>query len=235
MSPRRIEQLLDELWLSAHSHVLEVGCGRGELIRMILGKFGCKAAGVDPDGEALHAAAAKLTEYKNDVTLHQCRFDEIEFSENQFDATFSIGVTHAFGAVGEALDNALRSLSRITKPGGVILIGDGYWRTEPDPSYLEAADLQKKELRSHTENIKSGEKIGLDCIYTARASYEEWDHFEGAFWMAAERELALHPNHPETRRTAERRRTWKRAYLEWGRATMGFGLYLFLKPPTRMD
>jgi len=137
--------------------------------------------------------------------------------------------------VGEALDSALGSLSRITKPGGVILIGDGYWRTDPEPSYLEAAGLQKEELRSHTENIESGEKIGLECIYNARASSEEWDHFEGAFWMAAERELVLHPNDPETTRTAQKRRTWKRAYLEWGRATMGFALYLFLKPPTRMD
>lgn len=227
-SPERIDDLLDELWLTADSNILDVGCGEGELILRLLQRFNCAAVGVDVMETAVHIAQQKTAHFTPNVTLHTAPFADLSFPANQFDACFSLGATHAFGEVGEALDNALASLKTITKPGGLIILGDGYWRQEPDPAYLQATGINKKELRTHAENIAAGQKIGLECIYAITASRQEWDHFEGAFWLAGERERVQNPDDAQIAEKVQRRRLWKNAYWQWGRETMGFGLYVFL-------
>lgn len=227
-NPERIDSLLDELWLEKSSNILDVGCGEGELILRLLQRFNCQAVGVDVDETAVKTAQQKVAKYAPNVTFHTAPFAEISLPANHFDACFSLGATHAFGDVGEALDNALASLKAITKPGGLIIIGDGYWRKEPDPAYLQMSGIDKKELRAHPENIAAGEKLGVECIYTLTATQAEWDHFEGAFWMAAERERLQHPDDPQIAEKVNHRRNWKNAYWQWGRETMGFGLYVFL-------
>ena len=227
-SPERIDNLLDELWLTDSSRILDVGCGEGELILRLLQRFNCQAVGVDVDETAVQLAQQKTANFASKVTFHTAPFADISFPANHFDACFSLGATHAFGEVGEALDNGLASLKAITKPGGLIILADGYWRQEPDPAYLQMTGIDKKELRSHAENIAAGQKIGLECIYAITASRHEWDHFEGAFWLAAERELLQNPGDAELAEKVQRRRIWKNAYWQWGRETMGFGLYVFL-------
>ena len=229
-SPERIENLLDELWLTADSKVLDVGCGEGELILRLVQRFNCEAVGVDVDETAVQTAHQKTANFAPNVTFHTAPFAELNFPANQFDACFSLGATHAFGEVGEALDNALASLKAITKPGGLIILGDGYWRQEPDPAYLQMTGIDPKELRTHDENIAAGQKIGLECVYAIKASRQEWDHFEGAFWLAAERDLLQNLGDAQLAAKVSRRRIWKKAYWQWGRETMGFGLYVFLVP-----
>ena len=228
LSPERIDSLLDELWLTGTSKILDVGCGQGELILRLLQRFNCQAVGVDVDETAVNIAQQKTASFAPNVTLHTAPFADLTFPANHFDACFSLGTTHAFGEIGEALDNALASLKAITKPGGLIILGDGYWRQEPDPAYLQTTGIDKRELRSHQENIAAGQKIGLECIYTITASRHEWDHFEGAFWLAAEREWLQNPEDAQMAEKVKRRRIWKNAYWQWGRDTMGFGLYVFL-------
>jgi len=230
-SPERIDKLLDELWLNADSKILDVGCGEGELILRLLQRFNCEVVGVDVDETAVKTAQQKTAPFAPNTTFHTAPFADLTFPAHQFDACFSLGATHAFGEVSEALDNALASLKAITKPGGLIILGDGYWRQSPDPAYLQATGIDPKELRSHQENIAAGQKIGLECIYTITASPQEWDHFEGAFWLAAEQELLQNPKNQESAEKVQRRRVWKNAYWQWGRNTMGFGLYLFLVQP----
>jgi hypothetical protein len=60
-------------------------------------------------------------------------------------------------------------------------------------------------------------------------SADEWDHFEGSF--AAKRYRLAHALESSEARNAaiERARRWHSAYMRWGRDTMGFGFYVFLK------
>jgi len=59
---------------------------------------------------------------------------------------------------------------------------------------------------------------------------DEWDHFEWSHRMKIEHEAALQPNDPAVAEKLQRSRQWRDGYLRWGRSTMGFGFYLFLKP-----
>ncbi len=71
-------------------------------------------------------------------------------------------------------------------------------------------------------------------LYAAAGSPDEWDHFEGSF--AGMRYRVAYAMEPGEARDAAIERTcrWHSAYLQWGRDTMGFGFYVFLKPHVQM-
>lgn len=228
--PETIHRLIDALWFPQEPLLLEVGCGHGALLKKLLSTFGGKVEGVEIDPKAVQAAKERLSDALERVHFHQKPFLECGFSENSFDGCFSLGATHAFGDTGEALDQAFLQLKQLTKPGGLIVLGDGYWKEPPPEAYIEATGLSPDELRSHQENIALASKHGLELVYAIRASEAEWDHFEGSFWMKAERERLQDPEDEQKQQKADRIRKWRDAYLKWGCETMGFALYVFVVP-----
>ncbi|ODA34053.1 SAM-dependent methyltransferase [Veronia pacifica] len=228
ISPSCIDNMLDELWLNEDSLVLDVSCGNGELIKRILEKFNCQAVVIEIDELAIAKAKENLESSSDQVTFHNAAFKDVELPKGVFDACFSLGSTHAFGDVGEALDNALSDMKSLIVSNGVIVLGDAYWRKEPDEEYLLATGIDPSELRSNVENIKAGNQLGLECVYIVHSSYQDWDTFESSSWLASERELLRDPNNIELLDKVKARRSWRDAYLKWGRETMGFALYLFI-------
>lgn len=232
LRPEKFDQLLAELWLDTSSNILDVGCGQGELILKILKAFHCRAMGVDTDKAELAIARKKLEGFGDSITLYDIPFQSIQFMGLQFDASFCIGASHACGRRGSAFAETIASLKSLTRPGGAIVIGDAFWKKKPDPDYLQATGIEEREFKMHAECVEMGEAAGLPCIYTMQASTEEWDHFEGSFWMKSERELVQDPDNVELQAKVQRRRNWKQAYFKWGRETLGFSLFVFLVPVT---
>ena len=233
ISPSCIDNMLDELWLNENSLVLDIGCGNGELIKRVLDKFNCQAVVIEIDELEMAKAKENLDSYVDQVTFHTAAFKDVELPKGAFDACFSLGSTHAFGDVGEALDNALSDMKSLIVSDGVIVFGDAYWRKEPDKEYLRATGIDPLELRSNLQNIEAGNQSGLECVYVVHASYEDWDTFESSFWLASERELLRDPENVELLDKVTTTRIWKDAYLKWGRETMGFALYMFIHSTTQ--
>lgn len=146
-------------------------------------------------------------------------------SAKLFDAAVCTGSTHAFGGYRQTL----RALARAVHQGGEILIGEGYWKKDPDVGYLAAIGATRTEFTDHAGNVARGVEEGLVPLYTTVSSDEEWDRYEGLYLRAVERYVAAHPEDPDSSALRDHIRRWRDAYLEWGRDTLGFGLYLFRK------
>ena len=117
------------------------------------------------------------------------------------------------------------------RPGGQLLIGEGYWKQPPATEYLQLIGEPVGIYRDHAANISFAEAHGLVATYAAVSNDDEWDHFEWSHRMKIERQCALSPDDPDVKKKLKRSRDWRDGYLRWGRSTMGFGFYLFLKPP----
>ena len=57
-----------------------------------------------------------------DITWLDMKLDEVHFEPASFDLTACIGASHAFGNY----DDALAGLLKLTRPGGLVLIGIGF-------------------------------------------------------------------------------------------------------------
>jgi hypothetical protein len=121
-------------------------------------------------------------------------------------------------------------LRQLVRPGGRILIGEGYWKQDPAPEYLKLLGDPVGIYQDHAGNLALAREHGLIPLYAAVSSEDEWDDFEWSCAMQIEREAADAPNNQALSEKLDRSRRWRDGYLRWGRRTMGFGFYLFRNP-----
>ena len=74
-------------------------------------------------------------------------------AESAFALGICIGSTHAFGAGDSAYPNTFERLKQLVRPGGYLLIGEGYWKQEPAPEYLAFIGDPVGIYRDHAGNI----------------------------------------------------------------------------------
>ena len=212
--------------------VLDVGCGVGEFLIQLIEKSNARGAGVDIDARLIASAKenASLRIGKSGAEFYTADVNTYSFSDHQFDLVICLGSTHAFGLGELAYPNALQRLQRLVKPGGCLLIGEGYWKQSPDPDYLALLGEPVGIYHDFYGNIEVAKQIGLIPIFSMTSSADEWDDFETSHQVEIERAYRRSPEDPEIALKLEHRRRWMDGYFRWGRDTMGFAFYAFRVP-----
>lgn len=218
--------LLAKLGLDQHGTALDVGCGRGESLQLLVEAAGCSGVGVDPDAAEI-AIAQRRTPSRGRLAWHCARIDEAPL-QPPFDAVVCVGASHAFGGPGEALPKTLSELANLVREGGRVLIGEGYWKRGPPREYLEATGMSADDERSHEANGALGDAFGWTLLHAETSSLEEWDHFESGHLRAAEASAKrATSDDTQAHEKLEHWRNWNTAYRLWGRDTLGFGFYVW--------
>lgn len=228
LSSDKAAGLLAALQLQPDALVLDAGCGKAALLRALLASQPVRGIGVDINpaflAEAAHAWAAsnpgdgRLTLIANQVEQHP-------LPPKGYDAILCVGSTHALGGFERSLATCRQWLKR----GGVLLIGEGYWKQQPSEEYLATLGAAEDELTSHTENIKRALAHGFKLRIATESSDDEWDQYENMYCQAVMEYSASRPDDPDTPAFRERARHWHDSYLTSGRSTLGFGFYLLEK------
>jgi ubiquinone/menaquinone biosynthesis C-methylase UbiE len=114
---RRFEarRLLDLGGAVAGGRALEVGCGRGVGIEIILDRFGAGAVDAfDLDPDMVARARARHAARGSRVRLWVGDAEEIRADDGSYDAVFDFAIIHHV----PAWRKALREVARVLKPGG---------------------------------------------------------------------------------------------------------------------
>jgi len=228
----KADRLVGLLPLGPESRTLDAGCGTGEFLLRVVARHGGCGIGIDQDSKCIEAArqAAAERALASRCEFHAVDANEFEAARGAFDAGICIGSTHAFGAGDAAYPNTIARLQHWVRPGGCVLLGEGYWKQEPAPEYLQLLGEPVGIYRDHAANIAFAEQRGLIPLYAAVSSDDEWDHFEWTHLLKIRREAEAEPENQALAARLARSRVWRDGYLRWGRSTMGFGLYLFRMP-----
>ena len=202
------------------ARVVDVGCGKGELLLRAMKRFGAEGVGVDPNPTFIADARARARNRvaERDLALFQSTFDAAPISRGRFDLAICTGSLHAFGGY----DAALIRMAQLVRPRGWGLVGAGYWWREPDPAYLAATGIGRDEMQTLERVHDAPATRGWRLIAHHQSTQAEWDEYERAHAAAMQRWLAARPNDPDAPLFHERITCWSEAYERWGRTTVGF-------------
>lgn len=224
----KYQQLIDLLYLPSNANVLEIAMGKGEFIIRLTEQYGISGVGVDLSPYCVRDARAKLAERAPQANITFLEMDGADYQPDEpesFDLAVCLGASWIF----DGHEGTLAALKALTKPGGMIVVGEPYWRQEPDPDYLKTAGFKRDLFGNHYENVQVGQALGLTLLYTLDSNLDNWDTYEGLQWYAAENYALAHPDDPDVLELRERIRASKHEYLQWGRDTLGWTIYLFRK------
>jgi SAM-dependent methyltransferase len=215
----KLDELLDVLDLPAGATVVDLGCGKGDLLRRIAARGPIDGLGVD-NSEAL------IAEARADAPPG-VRFEVGDLTAFAAGEPYDLAAAVGAGAGGGPVE-LLARLGALVRPGGLVLLGDGYWRRPPDAAYLDALGATEDELPDLAGLVAAAEAVGLVPQYAVTTSVEEFDRYEWSWSLNGERYAAGHPDEPGVADFLAWIRNGRRRYLELGgRDTLGFGLFLF--------
>lgn len=227
LDPATVADVLSHVTLRQTDRVLDVGCGKGRLLVELVDRFGCSGVGIDLE-EAFIAAAAGLARSRSveDRIRFECADATTVALQRDFAFAACVGSTHVYGT----LINTIEALRALVLPGGELLVGEGFWRKDPDPEYLERLGSTRDELTSHLGNFATLQDAGLEVVYAHESSLREWGDFEGLYARSIHEHVEENPDDPEAAQMLERIEQWEETVARWGRDTLGFGIYLARLP-----
>jgi SAM-dependent methyltransferase len=193
--------------------VLDVACGRAEVLRRVAERFDVEATGYDSDAALIESGPPGLDLHVRDSP-----------PPGPFDVVLCIAASHALGGFPEALG----ALAQLVQPGGEVLLGEGYWCGPPSTEYLDAlGGASADELPAYSGLMRAAEEAGLTPLYASVASEADWDRYEWLLILNAERWAAAHPGDPGAEVLRERARNAReRMTMPGGRDTLGFAMVL---------
>jgi SAM-dependent methyltransferase len=209
--------------------VLDVGCGPGELVIRIAERHGCAGVGIDAAPNQIMAAVERAARRAPTAEL---RFEIAAAERGQFEpGSFALaaclGSSHAYGGTRETLEE----LREVVRPGGHVLLADGFWEREPAPEYLHALGATRDELGDFGELLGTAQAAGLKPVYCQVATRQEWDRYEWRLILNAQRHLDAHPDGPLAAALGQRVDAARaRLAAPGGRDTLGFAALLLARP-----
>ena len=229
LSEAKVNELVELLALPGAARVLDIACGKAEFVIRTARRWKCQGVGVDISPHCVTEARAKVeaANLASSIVIVEANGSEYDAEPSSFDATACLGASWIWSGLG----GTLRALSSWTKVGGLVLVGEPFWRRTPSPEHLDAAHLTASTFNTHARNVEVGLGVGLRLLHTIVSSTDDWDRYEGYQWYAAERYATQHPADPDVPELLARMRAARDQYLRWGREEIGWATYMFLKNP----
>jgi SAM-dependent methyltransferase len=203
-----LERLFEGISVPARARVLDLGCGKGAVLGWLAERAPIQGRGID-----LVAAGRELP----GVDFEVADAAALGTGDGSYDLVCSVGAV-----------SPLTDLAQWARPGGLVLLGDGYWRRAPTAEYLAALGATRDQMSDLDTISRSGAPLGLELLATVASSDEDWAAYEGAWAGNGELYAAEHPGEAGLDEFVAWIRNGRRRYLELGgRETLGFVLLLF--------
>jgi DNA-binding SARP family transcriptional activator len=230
LSDARAARIIRTLQPLHGARVVDVGCGWAELLlRIVAAEPSATAIGIDTDEAAIARGRANAAGrgLGRRVELHVA--DAKRWGTRGADVAICVGASHAWGGTAAALD----ALRETVRPGGRVLLGEGFWQRTPTGAALAALGGDPDNFRSLPQLVDLAVAHGLRPLDVAQASIDEWDAFESGHALGRERWLLANPDDPEAGRIRaeadEQRERWLHGY----RGVLGFAYLTLVRPAER--
>ncbi len=208
--------------------ILDLCCGKGEMLATWSRDHGITGTGVDISTVSLAVARERVVEYDVADRLTFVHADASTYvSEQPVDVAACIGATW----IGNGVTGTVALLERSLRPGGLLLIGEPYWRAEPESQQaVEASHASSvEEFATLPGLVELFAELGYDLVEMVLADEDSWDRYRAAQWLNLRTWLDANP---DDELASELRAELDRApleYVRFGRRLLGWGVFALKK------
>lgn len=221
-TPEKFATLGAALRLEPGTGVLDLGSGSGEMLCTWARDHGIRGTGVDMS--ALFTEQAKTRAADLGVA------DRVRFIHGDaagYVADEKVGIAACVGAtwIAGGVAGTIRLLAESLRAGGIILIGEPYWRRLPPTDAVAKGCLANavSDFLELPELLASFDRLDYDVVEMVLADENGWDRYEAAKWLTMRRWLDANPADAQAAEvrallTSEPTRyaAYTREYLGWG-------------------
>jgi SAM-dependent methyltransferase len=209
------------------TRILDLACGKGEMICTWAARHGARGIGVDLSAVFLHAAAERAEQLgvADRISLVEADASTYAADPAVFDVVACLGATWIGGGLAGTLD----LLRPAVRPGGLILVGEPYWIDPPPDEAPVALGLAPGDFVSLAATHDRLEAAGMELVEMVLADGDSWDRYEASQWRTIDAWLAANPDDPDHAAMRNFLDSNRRAYLTWGRRYLGWGVFV-LRP-----
>jgi len=218
------------LRLKSGTRVLDLGSGSGEMLCTWARDYGVTGTGIDMS--QLFTEQAKLRANELGVA------DRVEFIHGDatgYVADEKVGVAACIGATwtGGGVVGAIMLLAKSLCNGGIILIGEPYWRQLPPTEDIAKGCLAGSSSEYHTlpELLASFSNIGYDVVEMVLADQDGWDRYEAAKWLTMRRWLETNPDDEFAKDVRAKLTSEPERYAKYTREYLGWGVFALMSRP----
>lgn len=189
--PAAVVRAAKDIGAGPNWKALDLACGKGAVSIRLAKETGCSVKGVDLISEFIEFARQKAEEWG---VGHLCEFTEGDINEAAKTETgYDLTILGAVGSVMGNPEQTLEKLKGTVKPGGYVIIDDGYIE--------EGADAPRHEAEYYTREqwMRAFEGAGFSLAAEIKAGDETLSVNDSNTAAIAMRAAELAAAHPERR------------------------------------
>lgn len=228
ITPEKLATLGAALRMEQGTRLLDLGSGSGEMLCTWARDHAITGTGIDKSSLFTAQAKARAAELGVAGQVSFIHDDAAGYvSADKVDVAACLGATWIGGGAAGTIELLARSL----RSGGLILVGEPFWRQMPPSEDVAKAceGVAIADFLMLPELLASFGGLGWDVVEMVLADQDGWDRYEAAKWLTMRRWLDANPGDEMAEEVRALLATEPARYAANTREYLGWGVFAMMK------